>query len=242
MVGLVQDVTEYKELDRIKDEFIASVSHELRTPLTSIKGALGLVTGGVTGKLPDEAAKVLKIALDNSNRLNLLIDDLLDIEKLRAGKMEFHIAPMQIRDLLNEAISANQAYADKYRIRLLYQANGDETIMGDKNRLLQVMANLLSNATKFSPANSEVHLHTQRINNRVRISVSDHGPGIAKEFQDKIFERFSQADVTDSQGKGGTGLGLAISREIVTQHGGRIDYDTSPTGTTFYFELDILES
>lgn len=239
MVGLVQDVTEHKNLERIKDEFIASVSHELRTPLTSIKGALGLVTGGVIGQLADEPAKLLKIAYDNSERLSLLIDDLLDMEKLRAGQMEFHMIPIAINELLKEAVQANQGYADKYGVSISMHSENNQTITGDKNRLLQVMANLISNAAKFSPAGGEIRLRTECIDDRIRISISDQGPGIPVEFQDRIFERFSQADAGDTQGKGGTGLGLAISREIIERHGGQIGF-VSQTGQAccFYFELD----
>jgi len=238
MVGLVQDITEHKELERIKDEFVASVSHELRTPLTSIKGALGLVTGGATGQLPPQATKILKIALENSERLNLLINDLLDMEKLRAGQMEFHMAPVAISDLLKDAIHANQGYAEKFHVRIALQAAEDRTITGDKNRLLQVMANLISNAAKFSPPGSEIKLDTACIDGRIRVTVRDQGQGIPDEFQNRIFERFSQADATDQQGKGGTGLGLAISKEIIEQHNGRMGFSSKiGQGSTFYFEL-----
>ena len=244
MVGLVYDVTEHKELERIKDEFIASVSHELRTPLTSIKGALGLVVGGATGDLPADIAKVLKIAYDNSDRLNMLIDDLLDIEKLRAGRMEFQMAPLQIKDMIHDALVSNQGYADRHHVSFVYHEhdNDHEMVMADKNRLLQVMANLLSNAAKFSPAGDEIQVLSKRIGKRLRVSVTDHGPGIAAAYHGKIFERFFQADVLDNEGKGGTGLGLAISKEIIEQHKGHIDFQSDAQGTTFYFDLPCLDA
>ncbi|MDH5445121.1 MAG: transporter substrate-binding domain-containing protein [Gammaproteobacteria bacterium] len=243
MVGLIQDITEHKELERIKDEFIASVSHELRTPLTSIKGSLGLVTGGATGQLPAEAEKILKIAHDNSERLNLLINDLLDIEKLRAGRMKFIMSRLKINAVIEESIQANQAYVDKYHVGIEFdnQLNNESVVEVDKNRILQVLANLISNAAKFSPTGGRINLRSENNNGVVRVSVSDEGEGIPEEFHDRIFERFTQVESGDVKARGGTGLGLAISREIIEQHKGHIGFQTSSKGTTFYFDLPVYQ-
>ena len=239
-VGLIQDITEHKKLDEIKNEFVSSVSHELRTPLTSIKGSLGLLAGGAMGVIPEKAQEILNIAYQNSERLNLLINDLLDMQKLQSGKVEFQMRPLVIKDLIIRALSANQGYADKYKVHFSWDpSEADEvTVNGDEHRLLQVFANLLSNAIKFSPPGEEVKISTSIVNRRVRVSVSDNGAGIPIEFKRHVFERFSQADSTDSKGKSGTGLGLAITKEIIERHNGVIGFENMPqSGAMFYFEL-----
>lgn len=242
MVGLIQDITERKRLERMKDEFISSVSHELRTPLTSIKGSLGLLVGGVAGKVSDEAMKMLQIAFDNSDRLLVLINDLLDMDKIQAGKLELHQETLQLSSLINKALSMNQGYADKFKVQLQCRQEvlPELEFYGDEHRLLQVLSNLLSNAIKFSPEDEVVTLAAAVEEKVLRISVSDNGPGIPKAFQAHIFKPFSQADSSDTRQRGGTGLGLVISKRLIEMHGGSIGFDSNPgEGTTFYIIMSL---
>lgn len=235
----IRDVTRERELDRMKNEFISTVSHELRTPLTSIRGALGLMLGGVTGELPAQAKRMLEIAVKNSVRLIMLINDILDMEKIASGKMVFDLVPLAVMPLVDQAREANQAYADLYNVRLsIVETLPDAMIDGDSARMMQVLANLLSNAVKFSPSGSTVELAVTRQDSFIRIAVRDHGSGIPEEFRNRIFQKFAQADSSDTRRKGGTGLGLSISKAIVERHGGKIGFDTVPNaGTTFYVDL-----
>jgi signal transduction histidine kinase len=188
---------------------------------------------------------MLDIAFGNIERLTLLINDLLDIEKSKSGEFGLQIKPLIIGDLINKALSVNQGYAGKYDIQLAWQPSEDDkvTVNGDENRLLQVLSNLISNAIKYSQAGSEVQIATACHTDMVRISVTDTGPGIPIEFQDRVFEKFTQADSSDTRAKGGTGLGLAISKEIVERHNGHIGFESTPgQGTTFYFELAIART
>ena len=235
----IRDVTRERELDRMKNEFISTVSHELRTPLTSIRGSLGLMLGGVTGDLPGQAKRMLEIAVKNSDRLIMLINDILDMEKIASGKMVFELTPMAVMPLVEQAREANQAYADQYNVRLtIAQALPDAMIDGDSARLMQVLANLLSNAVKFSPRGGTVEMAVTRHDCFIRIAVIDHGSGIPEEFRSRIFQKFAQADSSDTRRKGGTGLGLSISKAIIERHGGQIGFATEPNvGTTFYIDL-----
>ncbi len=237
--SIIEDISERKRIERMKNEFISTVSHELRTPLTSISGSLGLVTGGAAGALPERMQAMLEIAHKNSKRLELLINDLLDMEKLVAGKMRFERREQPLFPLLEQGVRDNQGYAERYQVRLVLDAEDDGArVVVDADRLQQVLANLLSNAAKFSPEGSEVRLAVDRDGERVRVSVSDHGPGIPEAFRERIFQKFSQADSSDSRQKGGSGLGLAITRELVERMDGEVGFDSVPDeGATFWFEL-----
>ncbi len=244
MVGIVQDITERKKLEKLKSEFISSVNHELRTPLTSIKGALSLIIGRANGTLPNKTIRMLEIAYENSERLVTLINDLLDIEKMQSGKINLEKKSLVIGELIDKAITANQAYADKFEVSLSWQSCDSDNICiyADENRLMQVLANLLSNAIKFSQQGGVVRLSATRNDEMVRLCVDDNGTGIPLEFQDRIFERFSQADASDSRQKGGTGLGLAITKELVERHGGQVSFNSTPGhGATFYIDLPIIK-
>lgn len=243
-IGLVRDITERKRLEKIKNEFIATVSHELRTPLTSISGALGLVLGGAAGGMPDSMSSLLTIASKNSQRLSFLINDLLDMEKLSAGKMQFHIQSFELALLLQQAIETNQTFSTQRKISLLLQQPLPEvSIAVDSQRLMQVLTNLLSNAIKYSPENETVQIAAKVIGGLVRISVSDHGTGIPEEFYPRIFQKFAQADSSDTRKKGGTGLGLAISRELVEHMGGKIGFESAiGQGSHFYIDFPIMKT
>ncbi|MGB4072704.1 PAS domain S-box protein [Pseudomonas sp.] len=241
-IAVIRDIEERKRIEQMKNEFVSTVSHELRTPLTAIAGSLGLVNGGALGAVPAAMQQMLQIAQDNSLRLNLLINDLLDMDKLVAGKMLFELSDEALQPLLEQAIEENQPYASQYQVRLsLHTPPTAASVRVDKLRLAQVLANLLSNAAKFSPQGQSVDISLQQQGERIRVSVRDHGPGVPENFQARIFSKFSQADATDTRQKGGTGLGLAISKEIIERMGGTIGFDSpAGKGATFWFELTTL--
>lgn len=238
-VAIKQDITERKAVERMKNEFVSTVSHELRTPLTSIRGSLGLIAGGVAGELPPQVRRLVDIALNNSDRLVCLINDILDIEKIESGRMDFRMQPTDLLGIVRQAIEANQAFAAQHSVALeLREAPERVEVLGDSDRLIQVMTNLLSNAAKFSPSGGLVAVRITPSGDSVRVSVVDQGPGIPEEFRSRIFRRFAQADSSDTRQKGGTGLGLNIAKAIVERHGGRIGYESERgVGTTFHFEV-----
>ncbi|MDO8777859.1 MAG: PAS domain S-box protein [Burkholderiaceae bacterium] len=237
--SLGTDVTELKRIDRMKSEFVSTVSHELRTPLTSIRGSLGLVSGGVAGVLPDRAKGLVEIAKNNCERLIRLINDILDSEKIESGKMQFELQPLELLPLLRQALADNEGFAAQHQVKLALHAPKQPLMaLMDSDRLLQVMTNLLSNAIKFSPAQGTVLVLLGRHAGRVRVEVSDNGPGIPEEFRQRIFQKFSQADSSDTRQKGGTGLGLAISKAIIERMEGGLGFTSKvDVGTTFFFEL-----
>lgn len=228
-----------KKIESLKNEFVSTVSHELRTPLTAIYGSIKLISSGALGEIPTQAKETLDIALRNSERLTLLVNDILDIEKLESGKMEFNLKPRETLKLVNEAMEANSHYGKKYQVQYLLNQNSAPGIINvDANRFMQIMNNLLSNAAKFSPANSTVEISITNQNKYVRITVKDKGYGIDEKFSALIFQKFSQADSTNTRHIGGSGLGLAISKELVERMGGKIGFTTSVgIGASFYFEL-----
>ncbi|MVW74232.1 ATP-binding protein [Pseudomonas xionganensis] len=238
--GFINDISARKQMERLKSEFVSTVSHELRTPLTSIAGSLGLVNGGALGEVPPSMADMLKIAEQNSQRLRQLIDDLLDMDKLIAGKMTFNLQPLALETLLAECCASHQGFAQQHGIRLLHSPGPGLQVLADPFRLQQVLSNLLSNALKFSPAQGEVLLSSQLHGDVVRILVSDQGPGISADFAGRIFEKFSQADASDRRQKGGTGLGLAISKELIERMDGQIGFDSTPgQGSTFWIDIPL---
>ena len=242
-VGITRDITERTEMDKMKNEFISTVSHELRTPLTSIRGSLGLITGGAVGELPAETNDMLKIASNNTERLLLLINDILDIQKIESGQMAFNFQSMDVMSFLEQALEENAAYGEQYGVKFVLSTKiNDFQVYGDKDRMMQVMANLLSNAAKFSKENDTVEISVAHHHgDTIRISVTDHGTGIPQEFRSKLFDKFTQSDSSDTRQKGGTGLGLSITKVIVEKHGGLIDFvSREGIGTTFYIELPAL--
>ncbi|MDI1236650.1 MAG: PAS domain S-box protein [Polaromonas sp.] len=242
--SLATDITELKRIDRLKSEFVSTVSHELRTPLTSIRGSLGLVAGGMAGQLPEMAMNLIGIAKSNCERLIRLINDILDIEKIESDKMRLDLEPMQLLPLLTQAIAANEGYGLTNNVSLtLHCDDTDLQVSVEADRLTQVVTNLLSNALKFSPAGGSVDVHVRRAGLGARVEVRDHGPGIPGEFRTRIFQKFSQADSSDTRQKSGTGLGLNISRALVERMGGSIGFDTRlGEGTTFFFELPLSQA
>lgn len=238
---LVKDIREQKHMERMKSEFISTVSHELRTPLTSISGALGLIASNALGVLPDKVKSMLDIAYKNSQRLSFLINDLLDMEKLLAGKMSFDMSAQLVLPLVQQALNENKSYADKYAVKfVLKDLAPDAHIHIDPFRFQQVLDNFLSNAAKYSPAQAAVDIEISVDGGWVRISVRDYGQGIPEEFKTRIFQKFSQADSSDSRQKSGTGLGLAISKELVERMGGSIGFDSElGQGTCFFADFRV---
>lgn len=238
-VVVLHDITERKQIENMQREFVSTVSHELRTPLTSITASLGLICGGVMGEVPDELSELLVIAHQNSKRLTALINDLLDIDKLYAGKMRFELKLQPLRPLLEQAVRINQSYADSYSVNIELGQSPAVLIKVDTLRLEQVLSNLLSNAAKFSPAGEVIFLWAEPSGDgHVRISVQDKGPGVAEAFRERIFSKFAQADASDTRQQGGTGLGLAISKELIERMEGTIGFDSTPDeGACFWFEL-----
>lgn len=238
-VGMVRDITERKRVEQMKNEFVSTVSHELRTPLTSISGALGLIKGDVAGHISQPLIKLVDVAFKNCQRLSDLINDLLDMDKLLAGKMEVELTAQALVPLLQQAVEANQLYANQYQVNIsLLLADSDNILVSvNEARFIQVMANLLSNAAKFSPQGARVDVSVVKENKAVRIKVRDYGEGIPEAFHNNVFQKFCQADSSDSRKKGGTGLGLAITRELVLLMHGDIGFTTSKEGTEFYITL-----
>lgn len=236
---VIHDTTQHQEIERLKNEFISTVSHELRTPLTSIIGSLGLILSEVLGSLNPKTKELLHIANNNSVRLLNLINDILDLEKIKAGKMEFSTKEYDVLQLIKEAIQLNEEYAKQYNVKYDLIEEIDEAIINvDKNRFIQIITNLLSNAAKFSFANETVKIIVKREKQSILISVINKGVGIKEKDFSLIFESFSQVDSSDSRKRGGTGLGLSITKSLLKKMSGNINFTSTPNDeTNFYIEL-----
>jgi PAS domain S-box-containing protein len=243
---IIRDATAKRKVDRLKSEFISTVSHELRTPLTSIKGALGIVLSGSVGEMADKVRDLLVIASNNAERLARLVNDILDVDKLEFGNVLLSMERSAVYPLLQQSIEQNQGYASRYGVHLQLDTPGDVAMQCDANldtdRFLQVMANLLSNAIKFSYLDGVVRVQLTCDGQELTVSVTDDGQGIADDFRQRIFQKFAQADSSDTRRRDGTGLGLSITRVIIERMGGKIDYRSMVgKGSTFYFTLPLAK-
>jgi len=238
-VVVFRDVTERRAIERLKSEFVSTVSHELRTPLTSIRGALGLLSSGLLGQLQEKGQRMLEIAVNNTDRLVRLINDILDLERIGDGKVEMACAPFDAHTVMVQASQGLQSMADEAGVNLVVSpASG--TLLGDSDRIIQTLTNLIGNAIKFSPAGTTVTVSGTASEADFVFCVADQGRGVPKEKLETIFERFSQVDASDSRDKGGTGLGLAICKSIVHGHGGRIWAEKNdPAGSLFRFTIPL---
>ncbi|MDZ8050945.1 MAG: PAS domain S-box protein [Aulosira sp. ZfuVER01] len=237
----MKDISDRREIERLKDEFVSVVSHELRTPLTSISGALDLLAGEVLLAEPEEAQRMLNIAASNTDRLVRLINDILDIERIESGKVQMTPEICDAGDLMTESIEIVEEMAEQAEVTLSVLPLS-APIWADPDRIIQVFTNLLSNAIKFSPPGSTICLSGEVLAaKRIRFQVKDQGRGIPAEKLESVFERFGQVDASDSRQKGGTGLGLAICRSILQHHNGQIWVEsTLGEGSSFFFTLPLL--
>lgn len=225
-VIVLRDITAQKELEEKKEEFLSVISHELRTPLTSITGALDMLNKEIVGKLEEKQKRYVELAVENCNKLHLIIDDILDLSKFEKGKMEMTKEIISLPTLIKASISRFEPLFMKKNISVDFKISEEiPPIEGDPNRLSQVMNNLLSNAIKYTPekGNIVVEIYFPKVlPSYVAVSVKDSGPGIKKEDLEKIFDKFETLKYTDERVVGGTGLGLAVCRSIIEAHGGRI--------------------
>ncbi|MBD2342534.1 response regulator [Anabaena subtropica] len=237
---ILRDVTERKQIDRMKDEFVSVVSHELRTPLTSIHGSLGMLASGLLPADSEQGKRLLQIATDSTERLVRLINDILDIERIESGRVKMERETCNLTDLIESAVSVVQPLANKAGVKLSISSPSIQ-LWVDPDRIVQTLTNLLSNAVKFSTPEKTVWLLAQQYGDELLLEVKDNGRGIPSDKLDSIFERFQQVDSSDSRNHEGTGLGLAICQSIVQQHGGRIWAESVlGEGSTFYLTLPIL--
>ncbi|WP_049723025.1 ATP-binding protein [Gilvimarinus polysaccharolyticus] len=239
---IFHDLTERKKSERLKSEFISTISHELRTPLTSINGALRLVGSGALGAVDEKIKKMIDIASTNAERLQQLVGDILDIEKLEFDQVNFNIETFNLVDLINQSIESMEVFAQGYKVNIVklddLKAFDYITIRADKNRLIQILVNLLSNAIKYSKPGGDVEIGLSVSLDEATFMIKDYGRGIPEYFKKYIFERFSQADSSDSREKSGTGLGLYITKALVENMSGSIWYESEfGRGSKFFVSL-----
>ena len=238
-VVIIRDIGRVREVERMKDQFTAMVSHELRTPLTSLRGSLGLLSGGAAGELPGPAARMVDLATTSADRLVRLVSDILDAERLRTGRLVLHPTDVQVDDMVAAAALDSAAALKKEGIRLRYTPT-PTTVRVDSDRIVQVLANLLVNASKFSTKGASVDVEVRTDERWATVEVRDHGSGIPAAMVEKIFEPFVQVDATDTRSHQGSGLGLAIARDIVRLHGGDMRAGSGEDGgACFTFTLPL---
>jgi PAS domain S-box-containing protein len=237
------DISEKKNAEKMKSEFVATVSHELRTPLTSIKGALGLLRVTKVESMPRGTERLLEIAAANTDRLAALVDDILDLEKIRSGDVEFFIEPNCLAQLLRDGVEQMLPFAAQHNVELVLEVHQKRVCaLIDASRVQQVIVNLLSNACKYSDDDTKIHVRLEEVSGQALVCILNSGPTISDEFRSRIFQPFSQADSSDTRSKGGTGLGLNIARQIVERMDGKIGFTSKANSpTAFWFTLPLAE-
>ena len=239
---IATDLSEKHAIEKMKDEFVSVVSHELRTPLTSIRGALGLLVGGITGPLPPKAGEMAQVALNNSDRLSRLVDDILDLQRIESGRLTMNKRRCEVAALMKESAESVRLVAEGEDLTIA-MSPCEAWILADQERIVQAFVNLLGNAIKFSPRGGRIEFAAEPADHNVVFRIEDNGRGIPRDKLETIFERFQQVDASDAREKGGTGLGLAIVRSIVQQHDGRVWAESElGKGSKFYVQLPLRQS
>lgn len=241
MAGSQRDITDRKQAEQNVNEFFSTVSHELRTPLSAVKGSLRLIEGGLAGKISKEARELLDIALSSCERLIRLVNDILDLRKIEAGKVELRFRKVNSVELIDDVLQQLSSYADAHGIVLSHENQKPIILDADRDRLVQVLTNLVGNSIKFSRKGCRVAVSARQSSAGTAVfSVEDNGPGIPKSQQHLLFMKFKQLDASDSRKQEGTGLGLAICKAIVRQHQGKIGIESDEgKGAKFWFELPL---
>jgi len=241
---VVTDLTLVKQAESAKRDFVSVVSHELRTPLTSIRGALAVIEAQAAGPLPAAASNLIRIANRNSERLVRLVNDILDIDKLENGKFEVKLLPVSLAPIVRESVTANAAYADRFGVSYTSDLPAEDVVViADNDRLLQVLANLLSNAAKFTRPGTSVSVFMTIEGAHVRVSVRDQGLGVPEELRPRLFEKFAQAQNVNTRDREGSGLGLSISRQLMHLMNGDIEYAfVEGVGSTFSLKMPIASA
>ncbi|MDZ4833941.1 MAG: ATP-binding protein [Candidatus Melainabacteria bacterium] len=240
-IGVQNDVTSRLEAERRVSEFYSMVSHELRTPMSSIRASLGLIDDGSAGELPPPAMRLIRIGLQNAERLLKLVDDILDMKKIESGKLRLNTTLVDPKQLITDAINSLSTQAASAHVQLETNADGQKQFLADPHRISQVLVNLVSNAIKFSPADTTISVKVKQEDSMMRFSVTDQGPGIDAGDFEKVFVKFQQLDSSDTRSQTGSGLGLAISKTIVELHGGNIGVESKKgSGSTFWFMLPMV--
>lgn len=241
VVTVLRDITKEIEADRAKSEFVSTVSHELRTPMTSIKGYTDLLLMGAVGELNPQQHHFLEVIKSNADRLTALINDLLDISRMETGRLRLEIQPMQMREVLDEVIGSLRGRAEEKDLTMRVEVPQDlPQVMADRDRITQVVLNLVDNAVRYTPEGGEVTVRAELADDALLVHVQDTGIGIAPEEQNRIFERFYRSEDARVQETEGTGLGLAIVKSLVEMHGGQV-WVTSELGkgSTFSFAIPL---
>jgi PAS domain S-box-containing protein len=242
LMCVVHDITERKQIDQMKRDFVAMVSHDLRTPLTSIQMVHSLLAAGAYGELSEDGKESVEGAQDCCDRLITLVNDLLDLERMESGRMNLSLESIPLLDIIKPSINMVANAVKQKKIVLKLETEIDPTVRADKERMIQVLINLIANAIKFSPENSVLTVSTAEDDKFAVVKVKDEGRGVPESMRASIFERFKQVNKSDSKGRKGSGLGLAISKAIVELHGGQIGVESEEgEGSTFQFSLPIAE-
>jgi PAS domain S-box-containing protein len=238
-VVVAADISERLRQEQQKDEFVTMVHHEVRAPLTAVRGAIGLLEGGVAGDLDERGRELVRIALRNSERMERLVNDILASRKLDSGRMEFHLEEVELMSLVEQAIDGTTVYANNYGVGFeLQEGVPGARVRVDPDRMIQVLTNVLSNAVRFSAEGDAITVRADRNGSMLRVAVSDKGPGIAEEFRDRVFEAFARGEHEAWRHRSGTGLGMSISKGIIEELGGAITFETEiEAGTTFFVDI-----